>query len=121
MHRHLVVFVAATLVLGLAACTSGGETAELPPPGKGNSPTLEFTSVQLEGVTDVAAAVKVNGVADQDGSVNKQWRVALDLGSNGLPADPGANGSTASGLLQADAYQGASVASSEGVELTFEP
>ena len=121
MHRHIVAFAVAALILGLAACGTDEENAEAPPPGKGNSPRLEFTSLQLEGVTDLAAAVKVNGVADQDGAVNTVWRVSIPLGSNGMPADPGAGGDPASGMLQADAYQNGSVASSALVEVTIEP
>jgi len=96
MRTSPLLAVIVTLVL--AGC--GGSSPGGPGGGGGGGPDggspraadLRITAVTVHGGLPQAQAITVRGVVDQDGAVDRGYRVAFALGGSGpaaLPADDG--------------------------------
>ncbi len=88
-----------TVLFMLCSCggNGGGGTGLIPTPDT-TAPDIHFDALGMQGSLDEPAVVSVNGIADQDATVDTSFSVIITLGDNGLPLDPDI-GTTASGSL----------------------
>lgn len=108
----------------LAGCASGSpDTGSGGGSTKGNGadkkpPVILLDAIGLEGTLSESASVDVNGVADQDGTVDADYVVEIPLGSNGLPPEPNGN-NIATGSLVMQASDGAANVGAEQVDVDY--
>lgn len=81
-------------------------------------PEILVDAMGLEGTLSEHAAVTVNGVTDQDGSVDAVFSVEVNMSTHGLPADPSV-GSSALGTLSMSATDAAGNTGGQDVDFSL--